>query len=153
MLCGGVLCVLSRTYLRFASAKVLLFVILTKHYGDIFLKNFNYCSWYLPWALLIPYILYIGRVETGVGWRNWQNVRRPFADKMPKCTCQVVTRYWFRSIKGEFPILFRDLPVVFPRNGITFATEKVKDLTWEHRKDTHQVRITQVLAPTDGRTL
>lgn len=27
-------------------------------------------------------------------------------------------------------------PRIFPRNGITFAAEKVKDLTRKHRKDT-----------------
>ena len=68
--------------------------------------------------------------------QNWQIVHGAIADKMPLYLCQLVTKYWFSSIKGEIPIQFRDLPVFFPRNGITFAADKEKDLTWKHRKDT-----------------
>ena len=42
----------------------------------------------------------------------------------------------FSQVKGKFLFALEIYPRVFPRNGITFAAEKVKDLTWKHRKET-----------------
>ena len=42
----------------------------------------------------------------------------------------------FSQVKGKFLFALEIYPRVFPRNGITFAADKEKDLTWKHRKDT-----------------
>ena len=78
----------------------------------------------------IPYILYIGEWAWGV-W-VYGTDKLCISRLLTKClgACANVSRSIdFGQLKGKFLLGLEIYPWVFPRNGITFAAEKVKDLT------------------------
>lgn len=79
---------------------------------------------------LIPYILYIGEWAGGVwGYGTDKLYISRLLTKCPGTCANVSPGIDFGQLKGKFLLVLEIYPWIFPRNGITFAAEKVKDLT------------------------
>ena len=75
------------------------------------------------------YIIYRESVRTVRSERTDKMYTCRLLTKCPSSCVNMSRSIDFRQLKGKFLFGLEIYPRVFPRNGITFAAEKVKDLT------------------------